>query len=244
MVLRNKLRSIHMSRFDNFTSYFMRITQTRDQLVANGEKVDEAQLVNVALNGFTKSWEPFFKGICAREKLPYWQRLWDDYIQEETREGSKAGKQENGEENLALVGQAKGSKGRGSKQGGKKDLRKVKCLSCHKTRHYASQCPEKKKGKEKTQRVATSTETQVKEFVEKFEKNFFLVSCLSGTVSKGSWYLDSGVSHHMIEARELFSILTTQYSGSHVELDDDVKYAVEGEGTILFQLESRGSLEA
>jgi hypothetical protein len=30
----------------------------------------------------------------------------------------------------------------------------------------------------------------------------------------------------------------------YVELGDDVEYVVEGEGTILFQLESRGSLEA
>jgi hypothetical protein len=29
-----------------------------------------------------------------------------------------------------------------------------------------------------------------------------------------------------------------------VELGDDVKYAIEGEGTIVFHLESRGSLEA
>jgi hypothetical protein len=111
MVLRNKLRSIHMSRFDNFTSYFMRITQTRDQLVANGEKVDEAQLVNVALNEFTKSWEPFFKGIFARKKLPDWWRVWDVFIQEETQEDSKLGKQEDGEENLALVSQNKRRKG-------------------------------------------------------------------------------------------------------------------------------------
>jgi hypothetical protein len=33
-------------------------------------------------------------------------------------------------------------------------------------------------------------------------------------------------------------------SGTHVELGDDAKYAVKGEGTILFQLESGGSLEA
>jgi hypothetical protein len=96
--------------------------------------------------------------------------------------------------------QAKGRKGQGSKQGGKKDLSKVKCFSCHKMGHYASQCPKKKKGKEKTQQVATSAETQVKEFVEKFEKDFLLVSCLSGTISKGSWYLDNGASHHMMEA--------------------------------------------
>jgi hypothetical protein len=72
MVLRNKLRSIQMSRSNNVTSYFMRITQTCDQLAIIGEKVDETKLVKVALNGFTKTWEPFVKGIYAREKLPDW----------------------------------------------------------------------------------------------------------------------------------------------------------------------------
>jgi hypothetical protein len=51
--------------------------------------MDDAKLVNVALNGFTKSWEPFVKGITAREKLLDWQRLWDNCIQEETREESR-----------------------------------------------------------------------------------------------------------------------------------------------------------
>jgi hypothetical protein len=45
----------------------------------------------------------------------------------------------------------------------------------------------------------------------------------------------------MTEGQELFSSLTTGYSGSHVELGDDVEYATEGEGTIVFQLESGGS---
>jgi hypothetical protein len=33
-------------------------------------------------------------------------------------------------------------------------------------------------------------------------------------------------------------------SGTHVELGDDAKYAMKGKGTIMFQLESRGLLEA
>ena len=60
-----------MSRSDNVTTYFMRITQTHDQLASIGEKVVDVELVNVALNSFTKSWEPFVKGICVREKPPY-----------------------------------------------------------------------------------------------------------------------------------------------------------------------------
>jgi hypothetical protein len=93
MILRNKLRSIVMTRSDTVTSYLMKITQIRDQLAAVGEKVEDAELVNMALNGFPASWEPFVKGICARENLPDFERLWDDCIQEETQDGVK-GRQE------------------------------------------------------------------------------------------------------------------------------------------------------
>jgi hypothetical protein len=139
---------------------------------------------------------------------------------------------------LALVRQTKRSKRQGSKEGGKKDLSKVKCFPCHKTRHNASQCSEK------MQQVATTVETQMDKFSMKFE-DFSLVSYLStSTITRSALYLDNGASHHITEARKLLSSLTIKYSGSHVELGDDVEYTVEGEGTILFQLESRGSLEA
>jgi hypothetical protein len=68
--LRNKLRSIEMTKSNTITSYLMKITQICDQLVAVGEKVVDEELVNMALNGFLTSWEPFVKGICARENLP------------------------------------------------------------------------------------------------------------------------------------------------------------------------------
>jgi hypothetical protein len=48
------------------------------------------------------------------------------------------------------------------------------------------------------------------------------------------WYLDSGASCHMIEAHELFSSLMERDSGVHVELGDDAKYAMKGEGIVLF----------
>jgi arsenate reductase-like glutaredoxin family protein len=63
MILRNKLRSIVMTKSDRVTSYLRKITQIRDQLAAVGEKAEDAELMNMALNGFPTSWEPFVKGI-------------------------------------------------------------------------------------------------------------------------------------------------------------------------------------
>jgi hypothetical protein len=43
-----------------------------DELAAIGEKMKDVELMNVALHGLPKSWEPFVKGVCTREKLSDW----------------------------------------------------------------------------------------------------------------------------------------------------------------------------
>ena len=88
MVLREKLRSTKMSSGESVTSYLTRVSQVRDELAAVGAVVDSAELIRVALNGFSKSWESFVQGIVARENMPSWERLWDDFVQEELRVGS------------------------------------------------------------------------------------------------------------------------------------------------------------
>jgi hypothetical protein len=104
---------------------------------------------------------PYVKGMYACENIPTFERLWDDYIQKDTRMESKVGKK-GGDDNLALIGQTKKGKGKGHDKGkgkskdstsqtGKKDLSKIKCFKCQKKGHYASQCPDKKKGKGKQQ---------------------------------------------------------------------------------------------
>ena len=58
----------------------MRLTQIKDELGAVGFKIVDEELVRIALNGFSKPWDTFVKGVMAREKLLDWQRLWDDFV--------------------------------------------------------------------------------------------------------------------------------------------------------------------
>lgn len=115
MVSREKLKSTKMTKFDSVTSYLAKITQIRDELVAVGEKVEDLELVRIALNGFSKPWGVFVWGIVARENLPNWERLWDDFIHEEMRTGFKhEGQQKNeGKENLAFASKGKGKAKKG-----------------------------------------------------------------------------------------------------------------------------------
>jgi hypothetical protein len=76
-------------------------------------------------------------------------------------EESLAGQHVGDDENLVLASQVRRSKGNIGEEsaplvGKKKNLSKVKCFACHKSGHYASQCPEQKKGKSKSQQVAVS----------------------------------------------------------------------------------------
>ena len=103
--------------------------------------------------------------LLAREKLPDWTGLWDDFVQEETQEGTFQNGTQSSEENVALLikGKGKGGKKR------EKDLSKVRCYNCNKFGHYASQCP---KNKDEDKEGAASIE--VLDFAAKFEKEFSL----------------------------------------------------------------------
>ena len=79
--------STEKDKGEGVVPYLTRLTQIKDELGAIGSKTGDAELVQIALNGFSKPWDTFVKGVVAREKLPDCQRLWDDFVQEETRMG-------------------------------------------------------------------------------------------------------------------------------------------------------------
>jgi len=85
MTLRNQLRVTKMNKNDSVATYFMKISQIKDQLIAINEQIDDSELTTLTLNGFPASWRPFVQGICARNKLPKFDKLWADCAQEEAR---------------------------------------------------------------------------------------------------------------------------------------------------------------
>ena len=83
MVLREKLKSIRMVKGEAMLFYLTRISQVRDELAAVGEVVPSAELDRTAMNGVSKPWSVFVQGLVARENIPTWERLCDDFVQEE-----------------------------------------------------------------------------------------------------------------------------------------------------------------
>ena len=61
-------------------SYLTRITEVRYELGALGERVLAVELVRTTLNGMTKPWSVFVEFGVAREHMPTWDCLWDDFI--------------------------------------------------------------------------------------------------------------------------------------------------------------------
>ena len=80
MVLQDKFRSIQMLDSESVTSFFGKFIEIRDELEKVREIVDTCFMVRTTLNNFTKPWGPFVRGIVAREIMPTWERLWDDFF--------------------------------------------------------------------------------------------------------------------------------------------------------------------
>lgn len=92
----------------------------------------------------------------GREKIPNWENLWYDFIQEEIRRNTRDENSSKGEdeETFSLVGKENNGKGKksqskleSSQEGKKKYLSKIKCFHYYEFGNYSTNCPHKKKNK-------------------------------------------------------------------------------------------------
>jgi hypothetical protein len=154
LALKDKLMKIKMEKGDSIQKYLMKFVQCRDELGSVGIIVVADDLVSLALLGLPKSWHSYQDSVNGREKLPDWERLWLDLVQEEFRRNTKYGSSSkcDDEEDCGLT--AKARKGKGKKFHSKSeskvkklDLSKVKCFHCHEHGHLATNCSQKRKNK-------------------------------------------------------------------------------------------------
>ena len=103
--------------------------------------MDDDDLVQAIFDGLPSSWETFLSSISGREIQPTFERLWHDFLQEESRTASRSEPTKEQHSTLAsrFKGKKKGTFQKGSQRksntkamfkGKSIDTSKIKCFSC------------------------------------------------------------------------------------------------------------------
>ena len=152
MALRQQLKNVKMQSSESMHSYFSRANQIKEQLEAIGDTVENDEIVISTLNGLPRIWDGFIQGVCTRKKkLPKFNILWEEAMQEEARREARDEKI-GPTEDQALTAQTKKRKERKSSGSPKKarkpgkhfDKSKIICFNCDEAGHYKSECPKLK----------------------------------------------------------------------------------------------------
>ena len=70
LTLKQDLLYIKMKNGESITSYFLRITELKDQLATMQNQIDDKELSMIALRGLPLLWETFIRGLSSRPELP------------------------------------------------------------------------------------------------------------------------------------------------------------------------------
>ena len=66
-VLKKRLQTLKLNKDESVGSFFTKIAQVRDQLIAIGIIVDDDDLVQTVVDGLPSSWETFMAFVYGRE---------------------------------------------------------------------------------------------------------------------------------------------------------------------------------
>jgi hypothetical protein len=176
MSLNNELYDMKMNDDDSMTSYFVRISQLRDQLQVIEEIISENELVNIVLNGLPKTWDAFFASMNTRKEYPTFEELWTYCSQEESRISSKEKPQKKYDDQAFTTRfnnfRNKRKFGSRKKPNQEKDMLEIQCVNCRKYGHYKNHCPKLKKRKE-THEASVVEEREPSKKAKQDKTNFF-----------------------------------------------------------------------
>jgi hypothetical protein len=138
MSLKNDLHDMKMND-DDITSYFVRISQLRDQLQSIEEIILEKELVNIVLNGLPKTWDAFSTSMNTRKEYTKFEEIWTFCAQEESRISTKE-KSQKKYDDQAFTTKFKNFRnkrkfGLRKKPNQENDMSKMKCFNCRKYGH-------------------------------------------------------------------------------------------------------------
>jgi hypothetical protein len=152
MSLKNELCDMKMNDDDIIASYFVRISQLRDQLQAIEEIISKKELVNIVLDGLPKTWDAFSTSMNTRKEYPTFEELWTYYAQEESRISAKEKPQKKYDDQTFTTRfknfRSKRKFGSKKKPNQEKDMSKILCYNYRKYGHYKNHCLELNKKKE------------------------------------------------------------------------------------------------
>jgi hypothetical protein len=178
MSLKNELCNMKMNGEHNITSYFVRISQLRDQLQAIEEIISEKELVNIVLNGLPKTWDAFVASMNTRKEYPIFEELWTCCAQEESRISAKEKTQQKYDDQAftARFNNFRNKRKFGSrrKPNQEKDISEVQCFKCRKYGHYKNHCPELNKRNEKHE-ASVAEEKEPTKKTKQDKRDFFFL---------------------------------------------------------------------
>ena len=121
------------------------------------------------------------------------------------------------------------------------DMSKVKCYNYDKIGHFSKDYIAKKIGSHYKEKHYASTakeeDPRGSPLRQEKRKEYYLVSTLIGFVitSQNTWLVDSGASIYMTGYKEVLSDFRKESCSAQVELGDEVRYEVNGVGSISLQ---------
>jgi hypothetical protein len=175
MSLKNELRDMNMNDDDSITSYFVKISQLRDQLQAIEEIISEKELVNIVLNGLPKMWDAFATSMNTRKEYPTFEELWTCCAHEESRISVKE-KPQNKYDDQSFTSRFKDLRkkkkfGSRKKTNQEKDMLRIQCFNSQKYGHYNNLCPKLNKRKE-THEASVAEEREPSKKTKKDKTDF------------------------------------------------------------------------
>ena len=83
--MKNQLKNIKKDKDEPIQSYFMRLTEIGNNLLAIGEAISEREMVLIALGGLPCDWHVFNTTILNNNVIPDFDEILTRCTQEETR---------------------------------------------------------------------------------------------------------------------------------------------------------------